>query len=63
MFWTESYFESRYLSELIPLILVIIALIVIGFVAFINIVIKKFHKWLEKRTTLLLENNKEDENE
>lgn len=63
MFWTESYFESRYLSELIPLILVIIALIVIGFVAFINIVIKKFHKWLEKRTALLLENNKEDENE
>ncbi|MBO7210538.1 MAG: hypothetical protein J6V44_05990 [Methanobrevibacter sp.] len=63
MFWTESYFESRYLSELIPLILVIIALIVIGFVAFINIVIKKFHKWLEKRTTFLLENDKEDENE
>ena len=63
MFWTELYFESRYLSELIPLILVIIALIVIGFVAFINTVIKKFHKWLEKRTTLLTENDKEDENE
>ena len=42
MFWTDSYFESRYLSELIPLILVIIALIVIGFVKFINIVIKNF---------------------
>ena len=62
MFWSELYFESRYLRELIPLILVIIALVVIGFVTFINILIKKFHKWLEKRTTLLLENNKEDEN-
>lgn len=55
MDFLELYFETKYLTMVIPCVLVLVAVILVGIVMFINKIITAFHKRLERKTNEKIE--------
>lgn len=55
MEFLELYFEAKYLTMVIPCVLVLVAVILVGIVMLINKIITLFHKRLGRKTNEKIE--------